>query len=351
MSTTPQFKNLAAVLQTAKARAKVGERPIPKPAAHEISVLNHAVAANPVDWKIQDNNFFVEKYPNVLGSDVCGTVIEIGDGVTHFNVGDRVTGFSAVIYNSNPDHGAFQTYTILRDIAASKIPPSMSFEEGSVFPMGFATAAIALFTDLKFPRSPAKTDKGDSALLVWGGSSSVGSSAVQIGKALGLKVFATASPANFDYVKSLGASAVFDYHDPNVVSHILAATKEAGVTITKGFDSISENGTHQLASDVLVGSGKGGELAIVLDWPAGVKEPEGVELLRTNATRSGLDQSELGAWFFNEWLEEAMAKGTVVPAPKPKIVDGGIGVTQKVFDMLKAGVSATKLVVKVDHKY
>lgn len=339
--------NLAAVLNTAKSRAVVQERPIPKPAAHELLVLNHAIAANPVDWMIQDKDILVKKYPNVLGSDVCGIVLAVGDGVTRFKIGDRVTGFAASIYNQNIDHGAWQTYTLLRDIATSKIPPEMSFEEGSVFPMGFATAAIAFFVDLDYPRPPITVKTEDSALLVWGGSSSVGCSAIQIGKAIGLKIFATASPSNFEYVKSLGATAVFDYRDPNVVSNILEAAEEAGLKIRKVFDAITENGSYKLASDVLVASGSGGKLVTVWKWPADEPKPEGIETVMTVALRHGQDQTEIGAWFFNEWLEEAMANGTVVPAPRVQLVDGGINATQKVFDMLKSGVSATKLVVKL----
>tara|TARA_R110002060_G_scaffold5198_2_gene8099 strand:- start:241 stop:405 length:165 start_codon:yes stop_codon:yes gene_type:complete len=51
-----------------------------------------------------------------------------------------VTGFAGVIYLQDINHGAFQTFTVLKDIATSKIPDSMSFEEGSVFPMAIATS-------------------------------------------------------------------------------------------------------------------------------------------------------------------------------------------------------------------
>ncbi|KAF7874956.1 hypothetical protein EAF04_002130 [Stromatinia cepivora] len=309
---------------------------------------NHAIAANPVDWKIQDYDFFIEKYPNVLGSDVCGVVVAVGDGVTLFKVGDRVSGFAAVIYNSEIDHGAWQTYTLLRDIATTKIPATIPFEEGSVFPMAFATAAIALFVNLGIPKPPAVMKDADkSAILVWSGSSSVGLAAVQIAKALGLKVFATASQSNHAYVKSLGASEVFDYHDPEVNSKILKAANQYGVTITKVFDAISENGSLKLASVILVKSRTGGQLAIVLHWPADEPKPNGVDVSLTVAMRSGQDQAGLGAWFFNEWPQTAIQEGAVMASPKIRLVEGGIGATQKVFDALKAGVSATKFVVKI----
>jgi len=339
--------NVAAVIEEGKARVTIKERPVPTPGPHELLVRNHAVAANPADWKIQYYNIFVESYPNVLGSDVCGIVIAVGESVTRFKPGDRVMGFAAVIYNSKIDHGAWQTYTLLRDIATAKIPDTMSFEEGSVFPMAFATAAIGLFVNLDIPRPTTAPSADTSALLVWGASSSVGSATVQIAKALGLKVFATASSANHEYVKSLGAAEVFDYHDPNVVSNILASAKKSDMVITKGFDAISENGSMKFAADVLFRGGEGGVLAIVLPWPTDDPKPEGVEVTSAVALRTGTDQSELGEWFFNEWLENAIVKKTVVPAPRIQLIDGGIEATQKVFDILKGGVSATKLVVKI----
>jgi NADPH:quinone reductase-like Zn-dependent oxidoreductase len=76
-----------------------------------------AVAVNPVDWKIQDYGFAINTFPTVLGSDCCGVVVAVGDSVTNFQVRDRVKGFAGVIYNQDINHGAFQGYTILRDIA------------------------------------------------------------------------------------------------------------------------------------------------------------------------------------------------------------------------------------------
>jgi hypothetical protein len=61
-----------------------------------------------------------------------------------------------------------------------------------------------------------------------------------------------------------------------------------------------------------------------------------------------VDHAEVGSWLFNEYLPKAIEKKTIVPAPKIEVVEGGIGATQKVFDQLKAGVSGTKLVVRVD---
>ncbi len=81
--------NIAAVLESAGARLKTVTRPIPIPGVNEIVVRNHAIAANPVDWKMQDYGFAIKDYPVVLGSDSCGVITAVGPSVKKFKVGDR----------------------------------------------------------------------------------------------------------------------------------------------------------------------------------------------------------------------------------------------------------------------
>jgi len=341
--------NLAAVLEKSQARLKIIDRPIPKPGPDEIVVHNHAVAANPIDWKIQDYGFAIKNYPTVLGSDSCGVVVAVGDKVTKFKVRDRVTGFAGVIYNNNIDHGAWQSYTVLRDIATTKIPDNMSFEEGSVFPMAMATSVIALHVCLGIPKPTGNITAQKSGLLIWGASSSVGTSALQLARKLGFKIFVTASPAHHQNLKSLGAFEVFDYRDSSVVDKIVVSAKSAGTPISLGFDAVTEGNTAKQAADVLAASGgKGGKLALVLEWPEKESKPEGIEISQTGARRTGMDQEELGKWFFNEYLEKALQDGSIVPAPKIEVVPGGIEAAQSVLDKLKAGVSGKKLVVTVE---
>ena len=347
--TAKNENNLAAILEKPQARVRIESRPIPTPGTDELVVRNHAIAANPADWKMQDYGYYITHYPTILGSDVCGVVTAVGSSVTKFKVGDRVTGFAGVIYINNPDHGAWQTYTVLREIATTRIPDSMSFEEGSVFPMAFATSAIALWANLGISRPTGEAVSLKSSILIWGASSSVGTAAVQLAKNSGLKIFSTASPVHHRYLKSLGVSEVFDYHDSDVVPKIVAAAKSADAPIRLGFDTITEGNTSKLASDVLVASGgQGSKLVLVLPWPEKDSKPDGIEISGTVAMATGTTHAELGQWLFNDYLQTALAKGTVVPAPKIEIVEGGLGSAQKVFDQLKAGVSGKKLVVKVD---
>jgi NADPH:quinone reductase-like Zn-dependent oxidoreductase len=343
---TKSHPNLAAVLEAPEARLTTVSRPIPTPGPDELVVRNYAIAANPVDWKIQDYGFAIKKYPTVLGSDGCGVVTAVGSAVSKFKVGDRVTGFAAVIYNNDLNHGAWQTYTVLREIATTKIPDGMTYEEGSVFPMAMATSAMALFVNLGIPRPTGQPTLQQSGLLIWGASSSVGISALQLARNLGFKVFVTASPAHHQYLRSLGAFDVFDYRDPAVVSKIAASAWSAGTPIKLAFDAVTEGTTAKQSADVLAASGgAGGKLVLVLPWSEKELKPEGIEISQTAALRTGMDQSELGAWFFNDYLQNSLKKGNIVPAPKVEVAGGGIAAAQKVLDKLKAGVSGKKLVV------
>lgn len=147
----------------------------------------------------------------------------------------------------------------------------------------------------------------------------------------------------------MGALEVFDYRDPRVVEKIVAAAKAAGTPISLGLDAITEGTTHKQSVHVLLSSGgKGGKLSIVLRWPEEDPKPEGLEIIQTMAYRVGADLSDMGKWFFNEYLEKALLDKSIVPAPEVEILEGGIGAAQRALDMVKAGVSGKKIVVKVE---
>jgi len=346
---TKKHTNTAAVLETAQAQVTIKDLPIPQAGPGELLVRNYAVAANPVDWKIQHSGYFIQKYPNVLGSDVAGIVEAVGPDVTKFKVGDRVTGFAAVIYNQEITHGAFQTYTLLRSIATTKLPPNISFIEGSVFPMAFATAACCLYVNLEISRPQINPESSkDEGFLVWGGASAVGIAVIQLAKNSGFKVFVAASQKHMAYLKSLGAYEVFDYHDSDVAEKIVEAAKSAGVKMNMGVDAIAEGDTAKLAADILIASSGGGKLVLTLPWPERYEKPKEIEVLNCGAYRLATDQAEFGEWFFNEYLQGSLENGSVISAPPVEVIKGGIGATQEGWDLLKKGVSGKKLVIEVE---
>lgn len=114
-----------------------------------------------------------------------------------------------------PEKGGFQKYVIVPKYAVAELPNEIPTAKGVVLPLGISTAAAGLFQkdflNLPFPKEGI--EDLERTVLIWGGSSSVGSCAIQLAKAAGADVVTTASPSNFEYVKGLGARLCFDYHD------------------------------------------------------------------------------------------------------------------------------------------
>jgi hypothetical protein len=127
--------------------------------------------------------------------------------------------------------------------------------------------------------------------------------------------------------------------------------KDRGLVAQYALDAISIGTTFTDAAECLPkaeGGGKRGTLAVVRMWPEGLSKLEGVETGFVMAIRLFGERQDLCRWFFKEWLEKGLADGSIVPAPEPQIIEGGVSAAQKVFDQMKAGVSGKKLVVEVE---
>jgi NADPH:quinone reductase-like Zn-dependent oxidoreductase len=173
----------------------------------------------------------------------------------------------------DPKYGAFQLYTTAHEISASVVPASLSLEQAVVLPLSISTSAAAFyqtgFLELPYPSTSPKPS--GKTILIWGGSSSVGSSAIQLAVASGLTVVTTASKKNFDYVKSLGAKHALDYSDPNIVTELLTVLK--GTELVGAFDTASFPDTVKACAEIVKELG-GGRVATVLPYagelPSGV---------------------------------------------------------------------------------
>lgn len=86
---SPQQKAL--ILPKKQGNFEVGSRSIPSPGTGQLLIKVHSAALNPVDYKIQENGYFIDDYPAILGSDIAGIVEEVGDGVENFSKGDNVS--------------------------------------------------------------------------------------------------------------------------------------------------------------------------------------------------------------------------------------------------------------------
>jgi NADPH:quinone reductase-like Zn-dependent oxidoreductase len=173
----------------------------PSPAAGELRVRVHAIGINPLDHKVRAGmvpSLVADRFPFVLGWDLSGTVESIGDGVDGFAPGDEV--YAMIDLHRG---GAYAEYAIVLAGEVAKKPKGLTHEQAAAMPLAGLTAWQALVEH-------GGIGSGQT-VLVQGGSGGVGSFAVQIAKAKGAKVIATASGKNQDLLRELGADVAIDY--------------------------------------------------------------------------------------------------------------------------------------------
>ena len=156
-------------------------------------------------------------FPFTQGQEVVGRVLGWADGVENRQVGDRVMAVTSFFTG----HGGFAEQCLGLDGFCLPVPDDMTDAEAAGFLIPFHTAYIALVTR-------GKLEAGET-LLVIGGAGGTGQAAVQIGKALGARVIATAGgPAKADYCRELGADHVVDYRAEDIAEGVKAATDGRG---------------------------------------------------------------------------------------------------------------------------
>ena len=180
---------------------KYEDRPRPEPKEDQILVRVIAAGVNPVDDASRSEKyakFFGITLPFIPGYDIAGVVEKTGAKITKFKPGDQV-----YAYLDLKDGGGYAEYAVATEVAAAAKPKSISFTEAAGVPVVALTAWQALI-------DKAKLSAGQT-VLIHGGSGGVGSFAIQIAKARGAKVIATASTRNQDLLKQLGADVEVDY--------------------------------------------------------------------------------------------------------------------------------------------
>src|ERR1700759_5093879 len=145
---------------------------------------------------MQDSPYLKVDYPCVFGTDVAGHVVQIGSNVSKFKIGQQVIGHCDVLITHKPSNAGFQLYSTCRELLVSAVPDSLPLANAAVLPLSVDTAATALFQTLSAPLPSLSPKPTGKTILIWGGSSSVGSSTIQLAVAAGYRVIATASEAN-----------------------------------------------------------------------------------------------------------------------------------------------------------
>jgi NADPH:quinone reductase-like Zn-dependent oxidoreductase len=168
---------------------EIVDLPDPHAGTGQVRIAVRAAGVNPSDWK-KRKGLMGGELPQTMGYEAAGVVDEVGKGVADVAVGDRVFGFSA--------GGAAQAELAVLSYYAP-IPPSLDFAGAAALPAAIETATRAL---------DQLGVAGGSTVLINGASGSVGSAAVQLAVARGARVIGTASPANHEYLRSMGAEPV-----------------------------------------------------------------------------------------------------------------------------------------------
>jgi NADPH:quinone reductase-like Zn-dependent oxidoreductase len=217
---------------------RVEDAPRPVPKQDEILVRIRAAGINPVDWKTRRGQgvagMLERPLPVVLGWDFAGTVVGAGERVTRFAHGDAVYGMVHLAHE-----GTYAEYVSLPASHAASKPQKLTFEEAAAVPLAALTAWQALFDTARL--------RHNQKVLVHAAAGGVGHLAVQLAKIRGATVVATASRANHDFVKALGADVVIDYVNERFEDHVRDADvvldTMGGEIQTRSFATLRKGGT------------------------------------------------------------------------------------------------------------
>ena len=171
----------------------------PEPKESEVLVRVIAAGVNPIDALIREGRYAKEcgtTLPLIPGYDIAGVVEKTGAKITKLKVGDAVYGYVS-------GGGGYAEYAVASEQELSPKPKSLSFVAAAAVPVAALTAWQALIGAAKL--------KAGQTVLIHGGSGGVGTMAIQIAKARGARVLATASTSNQDLLKELGADVAIDY--------------------------------------------------------------------------------------------------------------------------------------------
>jgi NADPH:quinone reductase-like Zn-dependent oxidoreductase len=200
-SATPSMKAVVIHEYGGPEVLKYEDIPRPEPNDHQLLVRVIAAGVNPVDALIRSGMFAKEgnrAFPIIPGGDIAGVVEKVGSKITKFKAGDPV-----FAYVSLDNSGGYAQYALVTEREVAAKPKSLTYVEAAAVPIAGMTAWQALV-------DTAKLSAGQT-VLIHGGSGGVGSFAIQIAKARGAKVIATASTANQEFLKQLGADVAIDY--------------------------------------------------------------------------------------------------------------------------------------------
>ncbi|KAJ6456110.1 chaperonin 10-like protein [Mycena sanguinolenta] len=227
-----------------------------KPGAGEVLVKVAYASMVTADSSVNDIGFGVVEYPAIFGLNAAGTVAELGPGVSSLAVGDRVTAMKPYNHPGPSRRGTMQEYVVFPVFYCAKVPDSVALDSAATVPDNLITAFYTLFDHLSLPvptAFPASTPPPNRAtpILVYGAGSTSGQYALQLLHAAGYtNVIATASTRHHAFLRTLGATHVFDYNSPTLAADIARAVGGDG-KVPLALDAIGAEGTIARIAKVL----------------------------------------------------------------------------------------------------
>ncbi|KAF1958098.1 GroES-like protein [Byssothecium circinans] len=340
--------NRAAFLESEKGKFVVLDTEIPEPGEKEVLVKVHAAAIQPADEKIAKTAILKMEYPTVLGSPVAGVVESLGTGVRKVAVGERVVCGTKVFVHKKAKYGGTQRFTVVDEseiVEIGDVDFAKAVTLASYTPAGALFGASSLNMQRpSIPAAPLPPSEQGKKILIWGGSSAMGSLSITYAKQAGYTVISTSSPHNFELLKSLGADHIFDHGDPAMVANIRDL-----FPIDYWFDTISLPSSLTTILKILAPQGQPVTKAhILLLLPLGMPGmpslPEGVTASMHRFSTSAPENADWAEWLLARggFLEKGIKEGVIKGVP-PEVL-GGLDKVGDGIEMLSKGISAKKVV-------
>ena len=331
--------------------------PVERPAADQVLIRVAASSLNPLEYKLADLNFMGRTPPVVLGLDVAGVVVTVGNGVTGLAVGDAVAAMADLNGNggwiATGESGSEHSYAVAQQFLTARKPPSLSFRDAAALPMAFLSAFAGLYPVLQ---------PGNTVYIPGGG---VGHLAVQMAaRALGagLVISSGSTPQSIALARQCGAQHVFNYKRDDIAAEIAKLTGGEGVDLV--YDATySEQGFVESAKSVRrggswivlgVGPGKTTRLVETHSPVDAILSERGAKHVNVNLLRYFSEPATLDGdarAFLRRGMDLAMewaAQGLVVPHIG-QTIDSTVEAINAGLESLKAGRGVVgKVAVIVD---
>src|SRR4051812_43878040 len=179
---------------------KYGDMPDPVAASGEVVVDIVAASVNGADWKVRDGKSGqLSRFPYILGRDFSGVVSAVGEDVSDLRIGDEVFAVCDV-----GQEGAYAEKIAIKAAIVARKTDGLSHIDAAALALAGLTAICTVEDTLKV--------KAGETILIQGGAGGVASFAIQLAKHLGARVITTASAANHDYLREIGADEIIDYN-------------------------------------------------------------------------------------------------------------------------------------------